>query len=55
MKKAFSNFIRFAKKLKRAEHEFRSDVEHLSNEIAKTNDIVHRRWLLSKVGLIRAK
>lgn len=52
MKKAFSNFIRFAKKLKKAEHEFRSDVEHLSNEITTTNDIVHRRWLLSKVGLL---
>jgi len=53
MKKAFSNFIRFVKKLKKAQYEFRPDVKHLSDEIADTNDIVHRNWLISKSELLR--
>lgn len=53
MKKAFSNFIRFVKKLKKAEHEFRADVKDLSDEIVYTNDIVHRSWLISKAELLR--
>jgi len=48
-KKAFSNFIHFTKKLKKAEHEFRPDVKHLLDEIANTNNIVNKTWLISKV------
>lgn len=49
MKKAFSNFIHFTKKLKKAEHEFRPDVKPLLDEIANTNNIVNKKWLISKV------
>lgn len=52
-KKAFSNFIRFAKKLKKAEHEFRPSVKHLLDEIANTNNVVNKKWLISKVELLR--
>jgi len=52
-KKAFSNFIRFAKKLKKAEHEFRPDVKRLVVDIADTNEVVNKNWLISKVDLLR--
>jgi len=52
-KKAFSNFIRFAKKLKKAEHEFRPDVKRLAADIADTNELVNKNWLISKVKLLR--
>jgi len=52
-KKAFSNFIHFTKKLKKAEHEFRPDVKHLLDEIANTNNVVNKTWLISKVEILR--
>jgi len=53
VKKAFSNFIRFVKKLEKAKHEFRPDIEHLATEIAKTSEVVNRSWLVSKLELLK--
>jgi len=49
IKEAFFNFISFTIKLKKAREKYRPDVETLASEIEHTDNVVHKKWLLSKL------
>lgn len=49
IKKAFSNFINFSKKLLKAKEEYKSDISIIEQEIKSCTEIVYKGWLLEKL------